>query len=80
MCPALCHPYFDNRLAAALAGLTLAIFLAIVVVCLVFYRITKSLNVQIAGDLAQRRTEYAGIAAGVAGTTTPGGPRVAIIE
>lgn len=48
-----------------------AIFLAIVVVCLVFYRITKSLNVQIASELAGRREGYSGVAAG-AGIGTGG--------
>jgi GPH family glycoside/pentoside/hexuronide:cation symporter len=54
-----------------------AVFLAIVVVCLVSYRITKSLNVQIAGDLAQRRNEYADVASAIAGDA---GGRVAIIK
>jgi len=54
-----------------------AVFLGIVVACLVFYRITKSLNVQIAGDLAQRRNEYADVASAIAGDA---GGHVAIIK
>jgi GPH family glycoside/pentoside/hexuronide:cation symporter len=58
-----------------------AIFLAIVVVCLVFYRITRALNTQIAEDLAQRRTDYASTVSIIPGkTATGGGGRVAIIE
>jgi Na+/melibiose symporter-like transporter len=41
-----------------------AVFLVIVVICLVFYKITKSLNIQIADDLARRREENAGVAPG----------------
>ena len=41
-----------------------AIFLAIVVVCLFCYRITKSLNTQIADELAFRRQNDRGVAAG----------------
>jgi GPH family glycoside/pentoside/hexuronide:cation symporter len=40
-----------------------AIFLVVVVVCLVRYRIGKQLEQQIANELDQRRREYAGIAA-----------------
>jgi Na+/melibiose symporter-like transporter len=60
-----------------------AIFLAIVVVCLVFYRITKSLNTQIAGDLIERRNDYANGAAVVAGKGASiggGGARVSVVE
>jgi GPH family glycoside/pentoside/hexuronide:cation symporter len=59
--------------ADALRGIRLtvsvypAVFLCIVVVCLVFYRITKSLNVQIGADLKERRTGYA------SGATIPHG-------
>jgi Na+/melibiose symporter-like transporter len=43
-----------------------ALFLVIVVACLLFYRITKQLNIQIQDELAERRTHYA--PAGVAAT------------
>jgi len=46
-----------------------AIFLAIVVGCLVFYRITKSLNVQIATELAERRSGFGGVRAPASGGT-----------
>jgi len=36
-----------------------AVFLGIVVVCLIFYRITRALNVQIQDELAERRAKYA---------------------
>jgi GPH family glycoside/pentoside/hexuronide:cation symporter len=47
-----------------------AIFLTVVVVCLVFYRITKSLNALIADELARRRHEYSGV---IAPATSTGG-------
>jgi Na+/melibiose symporter-like transporter len=40
-----------------------AVFLVIVVACLVLYRITRSLDVQIQGELAARRATFAGVAA-----------------
>jgi Na+/melibiose symporter-like transporter len=40
-----------------------AIFLAIVVVCLLAYRITKRLNIQIQDELAERRRQYAPVPA-----------------
>ena len=55
--------------AEALRGIRLtasvypAIFLAVVVACLVFYRINRSLNVQIQDELATRRASFTGVAA-----------------
>ena len=37
-----------------------AVFLGIVVVCLAFYRISRSLNVQIQDELSARRAKFAG--------------------
>ncbi|AHG92049.1 sugar (Glycoside-Pentoside-Hexuronide) transporter [Gemmatirosa kalamazoonensis] len=39
-----------------------ALFLVVVVVCLVFYRITRALNIQIQDELSARRAEFTGIA------------------
>jgi Na+/melibiose symporter-like transporter len=39
-----------------------ALFLVVVVVCLVFYRISRSLDAQIQGELAERRAQFAGVA------------------
>ena len=41
-----------------------AFFLAIVVVCLLFYRISKRLNLQIQDELAERRSRYVAVPAG----------------
>jgi len=55
--------------AEALLGIRLtasvypALFLVIVVVCLVFYRINRSLNVQIQDELTARRAQFAGVPA-----------------
>jgi GPH family glycoside/pentoside/hexuronide:cation symporter len=43
-----------------------AIFLGIVVVCLLFYRISKRLNLQIQDELAERRRQYIAVPAGSA--------------
>ena len=65
--------------AEALRGIRLtasvypAIFLLVVVACLVFYRINRSLNVQIQDELAVRRAQFAGVAA-AALTARPGQP------
>jgi Na+/melibiose symporter-like transporter len=37
-----------------------AVFLSIVVACVVFYNISKSLNLQIQDELAERRKKYVG--------------------
>jgi glycoside/pentoside/hexuronide:cation symporter, GPH family len=39
-----------------------AIFLGIVVVCLIFYKINRTMNTQIQDDLAARRAQFAGVA------------------
>jgi len=39
-----------------------ALFLVVVVVCMVFYRITRALNIQIQDELSARRAEFTGIA------------------
>ncbi|HTE45619.1 MAG TPA: MFS transporter [Gemmatimonadaceae bacterium] len=54
-----------------------AVFLGIVVVCLVFYRITRSLNDQIATELAFRRNNFADAASIISGEA---GPSAAIIS
>jgi Na+/melibiose symporter-like transporter len=43
-----------------------ALFLVVVVLCLVFYRISRSLDAQIQGELAERRAQFAGVAAAAA--------------
>jgi Na+/melibiose symporter-like transporter len=54
-----------EQTAQALTGIRLtvsvypAVFLGIVVVCLIFYRITKALNLQIQDELAERRSRFA---------------------
>lgn len=59
-----------EQTAQALLGIRLtvsiypAIFLVIVVVCLLFYRITKHMNLQIQDELAERRREYEAVPAG----------------
>jgi glycoside/pentoside/hexuronide:cation symporter, GPH family len=63
--------------AEALRGIRLtvsvypAVFLVIVVICLVFYRITKTLNTQIGDELQERRVRYA-----AAGPFVPSGAEV----
>jgi GPH family glycoside/pentoside/hexuronide:cation symporter len=55
-----------EQTARALLGIRLtvsiypAILLAIVVICLLFYRIGKQFNIQIADQLAERRKRFAG--------------------
>ena len=58
-----------TQTAHALLGIRLtvsvypALFLCVVVGCLVFYRITRSVSEQMAADLDQRRRSYGGVAA-----------------
>ncbi|HXY68519.1 MAG TPA: MFS transporter [Gemmatimonadales bacterium] len=50
------HALRGIRLSASLFP---AMFLAVVVVCVLFYRITKAMNLQIQDELAERRKAYA---------------------
>jgi Na+/melibiose symporter-like transporter len=66
--------------AEALRGIRLtasvypAIFLAVVVACLVFYRINRSLNVRIQDELATRRASFTGVGGGRRGQPRAAAP------
>ena len=53
-----------------------AVFLVIVLVCLIAYRITKQMEGQIASELEERRREYTSPASPL----SSGGPRVAVLK
>ena len=55
------HALLGIRLTASLYP---AIFLAAVVVCMLFYKISKKMNLQIQDELAQRRLTYATASSG----------------
>ena len=69
------HALMGIRLTASVYP---ALFLAVVVVCLVFYRITRSVSEQMSAELEQRRRSYGGV-------TAPGTPvgtegKLALVE
>ena len=57
-----------------------ALFLCIVVGCLLFYRITRSMNEQMATELEQRRRAYGGVSAPDTAVGTSGKGSLAILK
>jgi Na+/melibiose symporter-like transporter len=57
-----------------------AVCLCVVVGCLLFYRITRSVNEQMATELEERRRSYRGGGVAAPGTVVGAGGSLAIVE